>query len=546
MNLAPRTRLGPYEIVGALGAGGMGEVYRALDTRLGRPVAVKVLGAGLAADPGARARFQREARAIAAVSHSNICALYDVGEEGGVDFLVMELLEGETLQQRLGRGALEVDQLVEFAMALADALDVAHGLGLIHRDLKPANIFVTTRGVPKILDFGLAKEMHSPAHDVTRPADAALTVTGTGMGTLAYMSPEQLRGEPLDARTDLFSFGLVLYEMATGRRAFSGATGAMVAAAILREDPPAPRSVRPDLPERLEETILKTLEKDRALRCQTAAELRADLMRIKRQSGAQALPAAVQKPAAPGTPESGASTPAPARARYVWVAAAAAIVAAALFAFWSGPPRSRDAGSPGPSMARGGPPPDAQPPDAGPPSPPGTPPEGRPPRLPAPPSQEARPPGGGLPGQAPPPSSPESGAAPTAAGEGPPGADADSGRRGRGRAGRRTIGANGGALVAALRNAPPETFDLVFASNDPAARDLAFQLRGVLSKAGWTCESTLEIAEPQARFGVFAPQVTKGLTLFTNWAVRSGFDPDIRLVRTLPRPRLVIGRQLPE
>jgi serine/threonine protein kinase len=204
------------KIVKALGAGGMGEVYEARDTRLDRPVAIKVLPAELAMDAAARARFDREARAIAALNHPNICALHDIGDADGHGYLVMERLEGETLQQRLQRGHLDLEHTIDYGIALADALDAAHGRGLIHRDLKPANIFITTRGIVKILDFGLAKSVQEGDADITRSVNDALTTTGTTLGTVAYMSPEQLRGEPLDVRTDLFSFGLVLYEMATG------------------------------------------------------------------------------------------------------------------------------------------------------------------------------------------------------------------------------------------------------------------------------------------------------------------------------------------
>src|SRR5262245_11919923 len=282
MPASPGMRFGPYEIVRPLGAGGMGEVYEARDTRLDRSVALKILPAALAADEVARARFDREAKAIAALNHPNICALHDIGNVDGHGFLVMERLEGETLQDRLQRGALPIEQTIEFGIALADALDAAHGRSLIHRDLKPANVFITTRGVVKILDFGLAKSVLESDADVTRSVNESLTSTGTTRGTVAYMSPEQLRGEPLDVRTDLFSFGLVLYEMATGERAFGGATVVVAAAGILSQQPPAPRTLRPDLPESLEQVIVKALEKERTVRYQSAADLQADLTRLKR------------------------------------------------------------------------------------------------------------------------------------------------------------------------------------------------------------------------------------------------------------------------
>jgi hypothetical protein len=302
MTLQPGTRLGPYELLAALGAGGMGQVYRARDTRLDREVALKVVS-GDSASPEAFARFQREARAIAALSHPNICTLFDIGATDGHPYLVMELLEGRTLHDVLAGGPLPVPALLDHAAALADALHAAHGRGIIHRDLKPANVYLTSRGVVKILDFGLAKA-DSDERDETRLGDPALTGPGTTLGTVAYMSPEQLRGEPLDARTDLFSLGLVLYEMATGRRPFVGKTSAEISAAILHAAPPPARGVRPELPEKLGEILLKLLEKDRELRYQSAAELRADLKRLRRESGdATALATSAPPPllAAPPT-----------------------------------------------------------------------------------------------------------------------------------------------------------------------------------------------------------------------------------------------------
>ena len=288
MALDPGTRLGPYEILAPLGAGGMGEVYRARDTRLDRLVAVKVLPDATSAH--ALERFEREAKAIAALNHPGICAIYDIGASP-VPFLVMELLDGETLHQRLARGPMDTQGLVDTGLALADALAAAHAKGILHRDLKPANIVLTPRG-PKILDFGLALAMEVVSADIgatanpTLAAHSPLTDVGVAVGTAAYMSPEQLRGEPLDARTDLFSLGLVLYEVATGRRAFSGSTSAVTTAAILHDDPAAPRQLRPDLPVRLEQAILTLLEKDRDVRTQTASELRAELTRIRRELGA--------------------------------------------------------------------------------------------------------------------------------------------------------------------------------------------------------------------------------------------------------------------
>jgi eukaryotic-like serine/threonine-protein kinase len=263
----------------------MGDVYRAEDTRLHRIVAVKTLSQRLESDVQAIERFEREARAAASLNHPNICTIYDVGTEP--PFIAMELLEGETLQQRVARGPLDVATIVDITLALVDALDAAHVKGILHRDIKPANIFLTPRG-PKILDFGLAKAVPTTAmaqsvQPPPVPPESRLTDVGVAIGTVAYMSPEQLRGHALDARSDLFSLGLVVYEMVTGRPAFAGETSAVIAAAILRETPVPPRSLRADLPPRLEDIILKTIEKDPRDRTQTAAELRADLRRFRRE-----------------------------------------------------------------------------------------------------------------------------------------------------------------------------------------------------------------------------------------------------------------------
>jgi eukaryotic-like serine/threonine-protein kinase len=286
------TRLGPYEIVAAIGAGGMGEVYKARDERLTRDVAIKLLAARFTDSTRARERFRREARAVAALQHPNICTIYDVGETAdGRAFLVMELLQGETLQQRIASGPLDQRVILEIGMALADALQAAHSAGIVHRDLKPANVLLTSRG-PKILDFGLAKaDPRVPPRDAAAELEgrALLTDAGSTVGTLAYMSPEQLRGEEVDTRTDLFSLGLVLYEMATGRPTFVG-NSAVVGAAILHQQPMPPRTIRLDLQEGFQQVVLKALEKDRDLRYQTAADIRADLQRQKRSSEQSAGP----------------------------------------------------------------------------------------------------------------------------------------------------------------------------------------------------------------------------------------------------------------
>lgn len=281
MRLTPGTRLGPYEVVEPVGAGGMGEVYRARDLRLNRDVALKVIAFGVPDDGARSARFEREARAAAALNHPNICTIHDVGDVDGQQFLVMELLDGESLDRRLLRGPLPVDRFFDAAVGLADGLEAAHARGLIHRDLKPANILLTRRGEFKILDFGLVKHTE-PAQTATFHGSDRLTDEAVTVGTLAYMSPEQMRGEPLDRRTDIFSLALVLFEMATGRHPFGRATGPLVSAAILSDAPAVASRLRAELPARLDDILLKGLEKDRELRYQSMAELRADLMRLRR------------------------------------------------------------------------------------------------------------------------------------------------------------------------------------------------------------------------------------------------------------------------
>jgi eukaryotic-like serine/threonine-protein kinase len=334
------TLVSHYRVIEKLGGGGMGVVYRAQDTRLERPVALKFLPAHVASDASALERFRREARTASSINHPNICTVYDIGDLNGEPYLVMELLEGTTLKHRIGSHPVPLDSLLDWAVQIGDALHAAHEKGIVHRDIKPANLFITSRNQAKVLDFGLAKKAHREPAIAATVADATATLVadfetnpGTTLGTISHMSPEQARGEELDARTDIFSLGVVFYEMATGRQAFQGSTSAVIFDAILNRTPEPPSKLNPGIPSKLNDIIERCLEKDRNLRYQTAADLVSDLHRVRRSTSSPSVP-----------PASGARRKMP---PYVYLAFTAAVAAAGAGAwYWMSRPPAPPKGPP--------------------------------------------------------------------------------------------------------------------------------------------------------------------------------------------------------
>ena len=286
------TQLGPYTLLRKLGQGGMGEVHLARDSRLDRKVAIKILPEELRADPQRRIRFLREARAVAQLSHPNITQIFDVGETDGRDYIAFELVEGRTLAERIGEGQLSLIDLIELALPLADAIAYAHERGVVHRDLKPANVMVTPRGHAKLLDFGLAKILNESSQAPQAKKNTTLTLEGAIFGTPDGMSPEQALGKPLDARTDIFSFGSMLYEMAAGRPAFQGATAMEILQAVIHREPDSLGRMRPDLPPEFVACVAKALRKDVSERYQTMNDLAADLRHFKRRTDSGLMPPA--------------------------------------------------------------------------------------------------------------------------------------------------------------------------------------------------------------------------------------------------------------
>ncbi|HXV61501.1 MAG TPA: serine/threonine-protein kinase, partial [Vicinamibacteria bacterium] len=332
MSLSRGTRLGPYEVLSPVGAGGMGEVYQARDTRLDRTVAIKVLPDHLSTSSEIRQRFEREARTISQLSHPHICAVYDVGRDAGTDYLVLEYLEGEVLSDRLKKGPLPLDQMLRYGIEIADALDKAHRKGIVHRDLKPGNVMLTRSGV-KLLDFGLAKDIRplgttGDKGDSASPTQGDLTREGTILGTVQYMAPEQLEGKEVDARTDIFAFGAVLYEMATGRKVFDASSRASLITAIMSAEPPSISSVQPTSPPLLDRLIQVCLAKDPNERVQTAHDVMLQLRWIA--EGSQV-----------GLPTPGV-TRRRSRERLAWAVAAVAVAAA----LWLGLAREPSASTP--------------------------------------------------------------------------------------------------------------------------------------------------------------------------------------------------------